>query len=84
MEALSDMATQPMHEEHQRSTTRLIRLREVSHRAGYGKAMIYRLMREKRFPASVRLGPNSVAWTEESIDRWIESRIAESQSKGLL
>lgn len=62
-----------------REVKRLLRIREVSARTGYGKAMIYRLIREGRFPPSVRLGPNSVAWSELDIDCWIDERIAASR-----
>lgn len=33
-------------------------------RCGYRKAMVYRLIRQQRFPNSVRLGPNSVVASE--------------------
>ncbi|WP_096159757.1 helix-turn-helix transcriptional regulator, partial [Enterobacter hormaechei] len=36
--------------------TRLIRLPEVLERTGYGKAWIYRLISEGRFPAPVKIG----------------------------
>ncbi|PLG85713.1 helix-turn-helix transcriptional regulator, partial [Klebsiella quasipneumoniae] len=38
--------------------TRLIRLPEVLERTGYGKAWIYRLISEGRFPAPVKEGAN--------------------------
>lgn len=55
----------------------LIRLPEVQRRTGYSKAWIYRLLKENRFPQSVKIGSRSIAFVEGEIDRWIEERIAE-------
>ena len=66
---------------------RLIRLPEVLSRTGYGRTSIYRKMEEGTFPRSVKLGgppidPNAfdsraVAWIEDEVDQWVESRIEE-------
>ena len=66
---------------------RFIRLPEVLSRTGYGRTSIYRKMEEGSFPRSVKLGgpledPNAfdsraVAWIEDDVDQWIESRIEE-------
>ena len=44
--------------------TRLIRLPEVLHRTGYGKAWIYHLINQNRFPSPVKIGARSVAFIE--------------------
>ena len=64
---------------------RFIRLPEVMSRTGYGRTSIYRKMDDGSFPKSLKLGgapkdPNefdsrAVAWIEEEVDQWIESRI---------
>jgi len=56
-------------------TTRLIRLPEVMNRTGYGKAWIYRLISEGRFPSSIKIGIRSVAFVESEIDEWIQTAI---------
>ena len=66
---------------------RFIRLPEVLTRTGYGRTSIYRKMEDGSFPRSVKLGgpleaPNAfdcraVAWIEDDVDQWIESRIEE-------
>jgi len=66
---------------------RLIRLPEVLSRTGYGRASIYRKMGNGSFPGSVKLdGPpvdpeafdcRAVAWIEDEVEQWIESRIEE-------
>ncbi|QBH98442.1 AlpA family transcriptional regulator [Limnobaculum zhutongyuii] len=59
----------------------LIRLSEVRRRTGYSKAWIYRLISQKRFPQSVKIGIRSIAFVESEIDEWINQRIAESRKE---
>ena len=66
---------------------RFIRLNEVMGRTGYGRTSIYRKMEDGSFPKSVKLGnpledPNAfdcraVAWIEDEVDEWVDSRIEE-------
>ncbi|MBS7472160.1 AlpA family transcriptional regulator [Pseudomonas syringae] len=50
---------------------RLLRLDEVLHTTGLGRNTVYRRIREGTFPKQVRIGPNSVAWRQSEIARWI-------------
>ena len=69
---------------------RLIRLPEVLSRTGFGRTSIYRKMEDGSFPRSVKLGgpledPNAfdsraIAWIEDEVEQWIESRIEERDS----
>ena len=69
---------------------RFIRLSEVMSRTGYGRTSIYRKMEDGSFPKSLKLGgppkdPNifdssAVAWIEDEVDQWIESRIEDRVS----
>jgi prophage regulatory protein len=69
---------------------RFIRLNEVMSRTGYGRTSIYRKMEDGSFPKSVKLGnpledPNAfdciaVAWIEDEVDEWIDSRIEKRDS----
>ncbi|EKS6737836.1 AlpA family transcriptional regulator [Enterobacter quasiroggenkampii] len=61
----------------------LIRLPEVQRRTGYSKAWIYRLMAEKRFPSSIKIGTRAIAFIESEIDEWILSRIEASRNGGV-
>ena len=64
---------------------RLIRLPEVLTRTGFGRTSIYRKMEDGSFPRSVKLGgpledsnvfdSQAVAWIEDEVEQWIESRI---------
>ena len=67
-----------------------IRLPEVLSRTGYGRTSIYRKMEDGSFPKSVKLGgppkdpsifdSRAVAWIEDEVEQWIESRIVERNS----
>ena len=69
---------------------RFIRLPEVLSRTGYGRTTIYRKMEDGSFPRSVKLGgppkdpeafdSRAVAWIEDEVEQWIESRIDERDS----
>ncbi|MDX8000303.1 AlpA family transcriptional regulator [Xenorhabdus sp. Reich] len=59
----------------------LIRLPEVQRRTGYGKAWIYKLIADGKFPKQVKIGTRSVAFLESEIDCWIDQRIAESRGE---
>ncbi|ENF7815070.1 AlpA family transcriptional regulator [Enterobacter soli] len=59
----------------------LIRLSEVQRRTGYSKAWIYRLMADKRFPTSIKIGSRAIAFIESEVDEWINERI-EASRKG--
>ena len=47
---------------------KLIRKRELLKRVPYNYTTVWRLMRANEFPASVKLGPNAVAWYEDEVD----------------
>lgn len=55
---------------------RLMRLPEVCRTTGLSKSEIYRLQALGRFPLRVRVGERIVAWPSNSIQAWIEQKIA--------
>ena len=59
----------------------LIRFSEVQRRTGYSKAWIYKLLKEKRFPAAVKIGSRAIAFVESEINDWVNQRIAESRGE---
>ena len=71
---------------------RFIRLNEVLSRTGYARTSIYRKMEDGEFPKSVKLGgppkdpsvfdSRAVAWIEDEVEQWIESRIEERDLVG--
>ncbi|ELC2815871.1 AlpA family transcriptional regulator [Salmonella enterica] len=59
----------------------LIRMPEARRRTGYGKAWIYKLIADGKFPAPVKLGSRSIAFVESEVDEWIAERIAARDKK---
>ena len=69
---------------------KLIRFPEVMSRTGYGRTSIYLKMEDGSSPKSLKLGgppkdPNefdsrAIAWIENEVEQWIESRIEERDS----
>ncbi|QGX90917.1 AlpA family transcriptional regulator [Tatumella sp. TA1] len=60
----------------------LIRMNQTLERTGFGKAWIYKLISQNRFPKPVKIGSRSIAFVESEIDAWIDARIAERDSVG--
>ena len=59
--------------------TRLIRVSEVMNKTGFGKAWIYRLISQNRFPQPVKIGIRAIAFIESEIDEWIQLTIENSR-----
>jgi len=49
---------------------RLLRLSQVLEIAGLSKAMVYRLVREGKFPMPCKPGGNATRWIESEIRNW--------------
>lgn len=63
---------------------RLLRRCSVLDRVCLSKTELHRRIKSGTFPAPIKIGARSVAWTESSIDSWIASLIcspAEEESK---
>ena len=54
---------------------KLLRMKQVCESVGLSKSEIYRLKSLGQFPKSCPLGARAVAWDEELIERWIESKL---------
>ena len=61
-------------------TDTILRINDVKKATGLSRSSIYLLMRSQKFPQNILLGARAVGWPQSSIDNWIESRIAASQS----
>lgn len=53
---------------------RLLRLSQVIAITGIGKTMIYRLMRQQRFPQPYKPGGYASRWSESEVQAWRESQ----------
>jgi len=58
---------------------RFIRLPEVMKKTGYGKAWIYKLISDGRFPEPVKIGVRAVAFVESEVDQWMDEVINQSR-----
>ncbi len=55
----------------------LLRLADVKQRTGIGKSMIYRLIKQNRFPAPIHPeGSRISAWIAGEVDDWLAKQIA--------
>jgi prophage regulatory protein len=57
-----------------------LRLPDVKAITGLGKTSIYELIRDKSFPAPVRLGPRAAAWVRSEVRQWALERVQASRS----
>jgi len=53
---------------------KLIRLPLVEDRTGLKKSSVYAGVKNRTFPAPVRLSARAVAWRESDVDQWIAER----------
>lgn len=53
----------------------IIRLPEVSRMIGLSRASIYRMVKQRTFPASVPLGESAVGWLRAEVVGWIAERV---------
>jgi prophage regulatory protein len=56
-----------------------LRLPEVKAFTGLSKTSLYEMIRNKTFPAPVRLGPRSVAWVRSEVRQWAVERVQASR-----
>ena len=55
---------------------RLIREDELRELLGVSHATIWRLVRSGHFPRPIRIGQAAVAWPEDEVREWVESKKA--------
>lgn len=56
---------------------RLLRFPAVRERTGLSRSTIWRLERVGAFPRHRRISANAVAWVEEEVIRWIQSKVGD-------
>ncbi len=52
----------------------MLRAPEVMARTGLSRVTIWRRVKAGKFPAPYILGENSIGWTAQSIEDWLDSR----------
>jgi prophage regulatory protein len=53
---------------------RLVRWPEVKQRTGLSRTTTWRMIRNKTFPAPIKLTDHAVGWRQSDLDAWIASR----------
>ena len=56
---------------------RMLRFAAVRERTGLSRSTIWRLEQSGSFPRHRRISPNAVAWREDEVVEWIESKCGE-------
>jgi prophage regulatory protein len=56
---------------------KLLRFPAVRERTGLSRSTIWRLEREGAFPRHRRISANAVAWVEDEVLSWIQSRVGD-------
>lgn len=54
---------------------RVMRLPEVTTVCGIGRAHIYNLMKEDRFPKARKIGTRAVGWDSQEVEAWVSSKL---------
>jgi prophage regulatory protein len=52
----------------------LIRLPALRTKLGLSRSTIYRLVDSGKFPAPIKLSPQTIAWVESEVETWLEAR----------
>ncbi len=63
------------------SQAKFIREPDVLARVPFSKPTLHRKIKDRSFPAPVRIGARAVAWVADEIDEWERSVIAERDAK---
>lgn len=63
---------------------KFMRLPEVKAETGYSGSSIYALVKEKKFPAPIKLGPRARAWDSDEVDEWKAERKAERDARAAM
>lgn len=54
----------------------LLSVRQVAERISFGRAWIYQMMSDGKFPKPFQIGERAVRWTPEQIDTWVAKQTA--------
>jgi len=66
----------------QSTVDRILRDAEVRERSGLSRTTRWRLIREGKFPAAVKLTDHAVGWRESDIDAWLATRVSRGLAHG--
>lgn len=55
---------------------KILRLPDVKRATGLCRTTIYRMVKEQKFAAPIKLSKKAIGWPESVVDQWIQQRIA--------
>jgi prophage regulatory protein len=55
-------------------TSRFLRIEEVSRITGLTKGGLYKLIRQGRFPAPIKITTRSSGWADDHIVNWVDTK----------
>ena len=58
-----------------RKITKFLKMTDVRSRVSLSRAMIYRLIRQGKFPKAYTLSDRRVGWAESEVDQWMNDRM---------
>lgn len=61
-------------------TGRLLTIKQVQEIIGKSRSTINRWVNQKSFPAPVKIGPNSIAWSTDAVSNWINEKLQPTNS----
>jgi len=53
---------------------KILRMAEVIYLTGLSRVTLWRLERDRRFPARLQLSKNAVGWRDDEVLDWVQSR----------
>jgi len=62
---------------------RLIDLAKVEDLTGFKSSKLYKLIREKRFPAPLKLGTRTARWPESKVLAWVQAQVQAAEQAEL-
>lgn len=53
---------------------RILKLKEIQPIVKLSRSSIYRLMDMNKFPKPIKIGDRSIAWRQQDIESWLQTR----------
>ena len=57
---------------------RVLRLREVCEKVGWGRSTLLRRIEDGIFPQGIKCGGRALGWREDVVDQWIRENYGEA------
>lgn len=55
----------------------IMRLPQVLAATGFGRAWIYQMMQDGKFPQARKIGARAVGWDSEQVEAWVAKQLGE-------